>query len=181
MKNTFSSRFYAVISLAFSTLLVAVPMLAANGSLVVKVKPKVAGVFVDNAYKGTVAKCSHNRDAISLAAGEHKVSIIDPRYEPLTKTVTITAGQTTVLRETLKPKPLAQPPFGVLKIKKGNRAAVYLNNAYYGEADEFNGPGQELLLKPGTYNLRVTPLGGGSPLEQKVTITAHHTTVITMQ
>jgi len=181
MKNLFSSRFCLAISLGFVILLLAVPMLAEDGFLRTRVNPAVAGVFVNGQYKGTVSQFEHMKRAIRLAPGEYKIEIIDPRYEPLVKTVKIEAGKTEVIRERLTPKPLAQPPFGKLKIKKGERAAIFLNNAYYGQADEFNGPGQELLVKPGTYNLRVVPMDGRSPLEQKVTITANKTTTITMQ
>jgi len=152
-----------------------------TGWLRTRIKPAVAGVFVDNKYVGTTAQFKSSSHALVLPVGTHNIKIIDPRYVPLERTVTIEAGKAEVIRETLKPKTLAQPPFGQLKIKNAGRQAVYINNAYYGQADEFNGPGQALLLPPGEYNLRVVAVRGGSPLEQKITITANKTTTIPLK
>ena len=181
MNNKSSFRFQLPAALLFVLCLLTTPLFAqgGNGRLKTKVKPAVAGVFVDGQYHGTASQFKGS--GLALPAGEHKVKIVDPRYQTVEKTVTVEAGKTATIRENLRPKTLAQPPFGSLKIKKGQRAAVYLNGAYYGEADEFNGPGQALLLKPGEYALKIIPLGGGSPLEQKVTITVNRTTEITMQ
>jgi hypothetical protein len=150
------------------------------GFLRTRVKPAVAGVFVDGKYHGTAAIFKGSKSGIRLSPGQHKVEIVEPRYKTLQATVNIETGKTTTLREDLTPVPAAQPPFGLLKIKKGKRAAVYLNGAYYGQADEFNGPGQGLLLNPGEYNLKVVPLSGGSTKEKKIKIAAGKTTAIRM-
>ena len=49
-------------------------------------------------------------------------------------------------------------------------AAVFVNEAYMGHADEFDGPNERLLLNPGDYNVKVTSQAGTTLLEQKVTI-----------
>ena len=49
-------------------------------------------------------------------------------------------------------------------------AAVYVNDAYMGHEDEFNGPNQGLLLNPGEYNVKVTSQAGSTLLEEKVTV-----------
>jgi len=181
MYNDSRFHFHSAAALLFVLLISTTPLLAqaGNGYLRTRIKPHVAGVFVDGNYHGTASQ--FKSAGIALPAGEHKVKIVDPRYEALERTVKIEAGKTQTIRQSLRPKAVAQPPFGSFKIKKGGRAAVYLNGAYYGEADEFNGPGQVLLLKPGEYNLRVVPVAGGTPLERKITITARKTTQITMQ
>ncbi len=152
-----------------------------TGTLRTRVTPGVAGVFVDDKYVGTVAQFKSTSAALVLPVGEHKITLVDPRYEPYSTNVNIQAGKTEIVRKALTKKTLAKPPFGKLKIKGAARAAVYINNQYYGQSDEFNGAGQVLLLPPGEYNLRVVPQkGGGSPKEEKITITAKQTTTIRM-
>ena len=170
--------------MAFSFILcgLAAPLVAQSdvGFLRTRVKPAVAGVFVDGKYSGTAAIFQGAKSGIWLSPGEHKVEIVEPRYKTLKANVTIERGKTSTIREDLTPIPLAGPPFGLLKIKKGCRAAIYLNEHYYGQADEFNGPGQGLLLKTGEYDLKVVSLSGGSTKQQKVKIEANRTTTIRM-
>ncbi|MCP5112571.1 MAG: PEGA domain-containing protein [bacterium] len=173
-------------SLTFAVLVLSLSSMAGRlvaqdtGHLRTRVKPAVAGVFVDGQYKGTASQFQHQRKAIPLAPGTHKVELIDPRYETHSQTVTIEAGKTETIRQHLRRKPLPQPPFGKLKIKNGDRSAVYINNQYFGQADEFNGPGQGLLLKPGEYFVRIVPAGGGTPREEKIKIEANRSHTITM-
>jgi len=61
----------------------------------------------------------------------------------------VEAGRTTVIKERMEPIELAKPPFGRPKIEKASKYdAVYVNGAYYGHADEFNGLNQGQLLVP---------------------------------
>jgi len=177
-----SHRFGSIAALSVLFLFVGTFAMAQDtGLLRTRVSPAVAGVFVDGKYYGTVSQFQSASKALVVPVGEHKVDVIDPRYEPISQTVNIQSGEAVVIRQDMTPKALPSPPFGKLKIKNGNRAAVYLNNTYYGQADEFNGVGQALLLKPGEYHLRVVPVTGGSPLEQQVTVVAKQTTTIRMQ
>ena len=83
----------------------------------------------------------------------------------------IEAGKTASVAQSLQPRPLAKPPFGRMKVEGFEKyAAVYVNEAYMGHEDEFNGPNQGLLLNPGDYNVKVTSQAGSTLLEQKVTI-----------
>ncbi len=45
-----------------------------------------------------------------------------------------------------------------------------------GHADEFSNSGQGLLLPPGEYTVKIVP-GSGTPIEQKVKLTAKQTVV----
>lgn len=155
----------------------ATPVFAQSGSgfLKTKINPGRAGVFIDGKYVGPAGNLAMGRK-YAVAAGDHEVKLVEPRYEEITTKVSIASGKTFVLRETMKPVPLAEPPFGVLRIIYPEKfAAVYVNDRYYGHADEFNAPAQGLKLKPGSYNVKVAPLGGGAPLEEKVTIEADKT------
>ena len=150
-----------------------------SGFLKTKVNPGRAGVFVDGKYLGPAANFRIAR-AYALAPGEHEVKLVDPRYEEVTTKVSITAGKTTVLRETMKPLPVPKPPFGLLRTPQaGDKfAAVYVNEKYMGHVDEFSNASQGLLLPPGEYVVKIVPSAGGSPIEQKITVQAQQTVVV---
>jgi hypothetical protein len=148
------------------------------GYLTAKVSPGRAGVFLDGKYLGPAANFRVAR-TYTVPAGEHEVRLTDPRYEEVVTKVTIQAGKKTTLRQTLKPLPLAKPPFGVLRtIHPDGMAAVYVNGKFYGHVDEFSNATQGLLLNPGEYSVKIVPVSGGAPIEQKVTIEANKTTVV---
>jgi hypothetical protein len=47
---------------------------------------------------------------------------------------------------------------------------AFVNEAYMGHTDEFNGPNQGLMLNPGDYNLKVSSRAGDTLLEQKIAL-----------
>ncbi len=148
-----------------------------EGYLKAKVEPGRAGVFVDGKYVGPAANFKVTRK-YPVPAGEHEIKLIDPRYEEVTKKVTITAGKTTQLTETLKPAPIAKPPYGILRTPGFEKyTAVYVNGKFYGHADEFDNFAQGLLLPPGTYDVKMVPMSG-TPKEEKITIEANKTTLL---
>lgn len=148
------------------------------GYLTAKVSPGRAGVFVDGKYLGPAANFRIAR-TYTLPAGDHEVKLVDPRCEEVVTKVTIQAGKKTTLRQTLKPLPLAKPPFGVLRtIHPDGMAAVYVNEKYYGHVDEFSNASQGLLLNPGEYLVKIVPVSGGAPVERKITIEVDKTTVL---
>ena len=152
--------------------------LGAQGFLKAKVEPGRAGVFVDGKYLGPAANFKMARK-YAVAPGEHEVKLIDPRYEEVTKKVTITAGKTTVLTEVLHALPLAKPPYGKIRAVGFQKFdALYINDHFYGHVDEFSNPGQYLCLTPGTYTVKVVPMAGGAAHEEKVTLEAEKMTII---
>ena len=151
---------------------------ADTGRLKLQVDPGRAGVFVDGKYVGPAANFKIGQTYM-LAPGEHEVRLVDPRYEEVVKKVTITAGQKTVLKETMKALALAKPPFGTLRTQHPDHfAAVYVNGSYMGHVDEFSNFAQGLLLKPGTYEVKIVPTGGGTPVTKSVTIEENKTAVV---
>ena len=143
---------------------------AGSGFLKVKAHPGRAGVFVDGKYVGPAANFGMARK-YAVAVGEHEVILREPRYQEYKTTVKIEASKTATISQSLPALALARPPFGRLKLKGFEKyAAVYVNEAYMGHEDEFNGPNQGLLLNPGDYNVKVTSQAGSTLLEQKVTI-----------
>ena len=169
-------RFYsvAVVFLAAS----AASWGADTGQLKTEVDPGRAGVFVDGKYLGPAANFKVAQ-TYNLSPGEHEVRLVEPRYEEIVKKVTIVAGKKTVVKETMKARPLAKPPFGKLRTEYPDHfAAVYVNGQFMGHVDEFSNFAQSLLLNPGTYEVKIVPAGSGAPLTKTVTIEANKTVIV---
>jgi hypothetical protein len=140
-----------------------------------------AGVFVNDKSIGP----PKNYDIVlkyALPAGTHKLRIEEPRFETFETTITITAGETTKVRENLAKKQIPSPPFGQLRTIEGANkfSAVYLNEAYMGHVDEFSNFGQRLLLPPGNYQMKVEKPDNGLTYEETITIDANQTTTINL-
>jgi hypothetical protein len=149
-----------------------------NGTLKVKTSSGRTGVFVDGKYLGPSANFKI-RKKYTLPAGQHELILREPRYEEYKTTITITAGQTTTVNQSLQPRPVPAPPFGRLKLAGFDKySAVYLNGSYVGFADEFDFGRQGLLIKPGEYDLEVTSQAGASVLQRKVTIQQDKTEMV---
>lgn len=171
-----SAGLSAAILLFASSGLVAQP--PASAYLKTKVDPGRAGVFVDGKYVGPAANFGAARK-YALPPGHHEIRLVDPRYEEAAAVVDLTAGKTTVLAQTLKPLPLAKGPFGTLRTKSQDKfAAVYINDKYYGHADEFDNFAQGVLLPAGEYTVRIEPVSGADKVEKKVRIEAGRTVIV---
>ena len=143
-----------------------------------KVNPGRAGVFMDGKYIGPAANFKAARK-YGVPPGQHEIKLVDPRYEEVTMTVTLQAGKTTVVAQTLKPLPPAKPPFGRIRTQCPDKyAAVYVNDKFYGHAGEFDNPVQGILLPPGEYTVRIEPLSGGNPVKQTVKVEADKTVIV---
>jgi len=148
-----------------------------NGFLCVKANTGRVGVFVDGKYMGPAANFRVAR-TYSVAAGAHEVKLVEPRYEEITTSVTITAGKKTTIHESLKELPLPKPPFGRLRTVNADKfAAVYVNDRFMGHVDEFSNFAQGLLLHPGEYTVKIVPTSG-SPITQTVKIEADKTFLV---
>jgi hypothetical protein len=152
-------------------------MNAQQGYVRTSIKPGRAGVFIDGKYVGPAANFGFARK-YAVAPGEHEIKFDDPRYEEITTKVTVVAGKTVTVRESMKALPPPKPPFGRLRTLSSDKfAAVYVNGKYMGHADEFSNPLQGLLLNPGEYTVKIVPLSGKEH-EEKVTISADQTVTV---
>ncbi|MBS1859267.1 MAG: PEGA domain-containing protein [Acidobacteria bacterium] len=148
-----------------------------TGYLKAKVDPGRAGVFVDGKYVGPAANFRMARK-YALSPGEHKIKLVEPRYEEIDTTVTIQAGKTTDLKQTMKALPLPKGPFGKLRTENPDKfAAVYVNEHYMGHVDEFSNPWQALELPAGDYSVQIAP-ASGQPINQKIKIEPGKTTLV---
>src|SRR5262249_36306259 len=144
-----------------------------TGVLKVKADPGRAGVFLDGKYLGPASNFAMAR-SYTVPAGEHELKLIEPRYQEVTKRVTITAGKKTVVTEKLAMLPKPTPPFGAIRTQHPDKfAAVYVNGKFYGHVDEFNNGSQRLLLAPGEYEVRIEPTNGSAPVTQKIKLEAN--------
>ena len=135
-------------------------------------------MFIDGKYVGPAANFRMARK-YPVAAGEHEIRLVDPRYEEFVTKVRIESGKTAKLTETLKALPVAKPPFGRLRVIEPDKfAAVYINGKYYGHADEFSNFAQGVLLPPGEYEVKVEPTGSGQAFSRKVSIVANQIAVV---
>ena len=96
----------------------------ATGKLKTSVTPGRAGVFVDGKYLGPAANFRISR-TYTVAAGEHELKLVDPRYEEFTTKITIVAGKTTKISEKLKPLPLPTGPYGMIRVIHPDKFAEY--------------------------------------------------------
>ncbi len=143
-----------------------------------KVDPGRAGVFIDGKYVGPAGNFGMGRKYV-VAAGEHEVKLSEPRYEDVVTKVTVQAGKTAQLAQTMKALPPAKPPFGRLRtVSEDKFAAVYVNGKFMGHAGEFNNSVQGLLLNPGAYAVKIVPVSGGEGREEQVKIEADKVTIV---
>lgn len=148
-----------------------------TGYLKTKVDPGRAGVFVDGKYVGPAANFRIARK-YAVSPGEHKIKLVEPRYEEIDTTVTVQAGKTTELKQTMKALPVPKGPFGKLRTENTDKfAAVYVNEHYMGHVDEFSNPWQGLELPAGSYSVKIVP-NSGQPIDQKITIEAGKTVMV---
>ncbi len=148
------------------------------GRLKTEVNPGRAGVFIDGKYVGPAANFKIAR-TYEVAPGEHEVKLVDPRYQDIVKMVTITAGKKTVMQETMTALPAPKPPFGAIRTQFPDHfAAVYINDHYMGHVDEFSNPAQKLLINPGTYEVKIVPVAGGTGITKTITVEADKTVIV---
>lgn len=161
-----------------------------EGRIKARGKPGAAGIFVDGKYVGPASRFTV-AESYPVPAGEHTVTLSDPRYKDFTTKVTVAAGKTTKISYKLEPADPAKPPYGRLRfsggepesfmsVTAGDTSAVFINEKFYGYVDELNNAGGGLLLPPGTYDLRVSsPIHG--EISQKVTLEANKVTRIPLK
>ena len=182
MGNARHHLFMRILGMCLFTLCVGLCSFAqagGNGYLKVKATPSHAGVFIDGKYVGPASNFGMTRK-YAVAAGEHEIILRDPLCQDFTTKVTISAGKTSTITQSLQSLPPAKPPYGILRVEGGSSKfdAVYVNDKFMGHVDELNNFAQGLLLPPGDYTLKVASPDGKQELEQKIKIDAHKTTLV---
>jgi len=99
-----------------------------TGTMKVKTTTGRAGVFVDDKYVGPAANFGMSR-SYALPAGDHTITLREPRYETATAHVTIVAGKTVTVRQELKARPEPKGPFGRLRTEGERSMQPYTSTA----------------------------------------------------
>jgi hypothetical protein len=116
-----------------------------------------SGVWVDGGYVGYVNELKGNKKVL-LLPGEHEISVRQSGYLDFNQKVLTQPGRKIVLHVMMEKNPRAKSSAVKSQIKlkvKPERAAVFLDGAFAGTVDEFNGWGQAMLVNPGKHHLKI--------------------------
>ena len=119
---------------------------------------KTSGVWIDGQYVGYLKELKGSKKVI-LLPGQHDITVRQAGYHDFTQKVVLEPGQKHVIQVTMQKNPAAQFPDATAQVKMSvspNRAAVFLDDQFVGHVDEFDGPGQALLLAPGKHRVKIT-------------------------
>jgi hypothetical protein len=119
---------------------------------------KTSGVWVDGQYVGYLKELKGSKKVV-LLPGQHEVTVKQAGYNDFTQKVILEPGQKHVIQVAMQKNPAAQYPDATAQIKMSvspNRAAVFLDDQFVGHVDEFDGPGQALLMAPGKHRVKIT-------------------------
>ena len=133
---------------------------------------KLAGVWVDGQYVGYVGELKGSKKLL-LMPGDHQLTFRYSGYRESFTKVLVEPGKKQDIHVHLDKETVAaqgsQETSQVKLVVKPERAAVFLNGGYVGHVNEFNGPGQWMILPSGSYELKIT-LPGYLPFETHVTL-----------
>jgi hypothetical protein len=135
---------------------------------------KSSGVWVDGQYVGYLKELKGSKK-ILLLPGEHEIAVRQSGYKDFTQRVVLEPGQKHTINVAMEKDPQAQYPEQTAQVKMSvspNRAAVFVDENYVGHVDEFDGPGQALLLAIGKHRIKIT-LPGYQTFETEVNLLAN--------
>jgi hypothetical protein len=130
---------------------------------------KTAGVWVDGQYVGYVKELKGNKKVL-LLPGKHNIVVRQLWYKDYIEEALLEPGAVhTVTISLMKDgRTSSVPATGELKISATPaRAAVFVDDQFAGHVDEFDGPGQAMLLTPGQHRVRIA-LPGYLPFDTVV-------------
>ncbi|HEX5411960.1 MAG TPA: PEGA domain-containing protein [Terriglobia bacterium] len=132
---------------------------------------KESGVWVDGQYVGYMKELKGSKK-ILLLPGKHQIEVRQNGYQNFSQEVNLQPGQKQIVAVSMQKDPAAQygTQSAVVKISgKPERAAVFVDKQFVGHVNQFNGPGQGMLLTPGTHEIKVS-LPGYQAFETQVTL-----------
>jgi hypothetical protein len=132
---------------------------------------KTSGVWVDGQYLGYLNELKGSK-RILLLPGQHQIVVRQAGYEEFTQQVVTQPGAKQVVQVTMQKDPRVQLPTLTASVKLSispNRAAVFVDGVYAGHVDEFDGPGQSMLIAPGRHKIMIS-LPGYESFETEVTL-----------
>ncbi|PYV44827.1 MAG: hypothetical protein DMG06_04885 [Acidobacteria bacterium] len=134
---------------------------------------KTSGVWVDGQYVGYLKELKGSKKVL-LLPGEHEIAVRQAGFKDFTQKVLLEPGQKHIVNVAMAKDPQAQYPEVTAEVKMlihPNRAAVFVDDRFVGFVDQFDGPGQWLLLAPGKHHFKIT-LPGYKTFETEVSLLA---------
>jgi hypothetical protein len=135
---------------------------------------KLAGVWIDGQYVGYMKELKGS-NRLRLLPGRHEVTLRHVGYADFTSTVVVEPGQTQVLHVALAAAPAPSPATATAEVRllvHPKRAAVFVDDAFAGHVDEFDSPGQGMLVPPGKHRIKIV-LPGYREFETVVDLAAN--------
>jgi hypothetical protein len=135
---------------------------------------KTSGVWVDGQYVGYLKELKGSKK-VMLLPGEHEIAVRQAGYKDFIQKIVLEPGQKQVLNVAMVKDPRAQYPAVTAEMKISvtpNRAAVFLDDRFVGFVDQFDGPGQRLLVAPGKHQVKIT-LPGYKTFETEISLLAN--------
>jgi hypothetical protein len=135
---------------------------------------KTSGVWIDGQYLGFLKELKGSKKVL-LLPGEHEITVRQAGYRDFLQKVLLEPGQKHVVSVAMQKDETATYPETTAEIKLSvspNRAAVFIDEKFVGHVDEFDGPGQALLVAPGKHRLKIS-LPGYQAFETEVNLLAN--------
>jgi PEGA domain len=179
MTNSIGRHF--VIIFVFAVTMIGEPALFAGNEVLGEIQfvgagkiEKGSGVWIDGQYVGFLKELKGSKKVL-LLPGEYEITVRQAGYRDFSKKVLLEPGQKHMVSVAMEKDETATYPETTAEIKLSvspNRAAVFVDDRFVGHVDEFDGPGQALLLAPGKHRLKIT-LPGYQPFETEVNLLAN--------
>lgn len=115
-----------------------------------------AGVWIDGKYVGFVSEL-RGYDKVMLLPGPHNIQIRQAGYTDLAQNIDVQPGTKTKVRVAMQKDPQVQYARNpaVLKLEvTPMEAGVFLDGAFAGYGQEFQGVGRAMLVNPGTHQIK---------------------------
>jgi hypothetical protein len=132
---------------------------------------KTSGVWIDGQYVGYLKELKGSKNVL-LLPGEHDIAVRQAGFKDFAQKIVVEPGQKYVVNVAMERDLQAQYPDVTAELKislKPNRAAVFVEDRFVGFVDQFDGPGQWLLLAPGKHRIKIT-LPGYQTLETEINL-----------
>jgi hypothetical protein len=138
---------------------------ADTGYIRARGSPADAGLFVDGKYLGPASRFTVP-EKYAVSAGEHEVTLQDPRREKFTAKVTVQPNKTSKIHYKMKKKEPPKGPFGRIRlgggepesfisVATGDSGPIYINGDFVGYIDELNNLGTGIQLPAGAYEVKI--------------------------
>ena len=171
--------FFFAVCIASTILSLPIPSHAQNdvmGAIRFKTPDKAqksAGVWIDGRYVGYVSEL-HGYDKITLLPGPHDIVVRQAGYTDFIQKIDVRPGTKISLRLAMQKDPRVEYAKNPAELKLAVtpvEAGVFLDGAFAGYGQQFQGVGRAMLVNPGTHQIKFV-LPGYQDYETQVNLAA---------